>query len=145
MWQLDYKESWVPKNWCFELTPWKRPWCWVRLRVGEGDGIGWDGWMALPTQCTWIWVSYGSWWWTGKPAQSRTWLKRLSSSRANELNWLVRVTLKIGFSILPSHFMLSCVTQATIPHISSHKMVAVPAAIASEFQVSEQNNAKYEG
>ena len=25
MWELDYKESWVPKNWCFEL------WCWGRL------------------------------------------------------------------------------------------------------------------
>ena len=25
MWELDYKESWVPKNWCFEL------WCWRRL------------------------------------------------------------------------------------------------------------------
>ena len=28
MWHLDYKESWPPKNWCFEL------WCWRRhLRV----------------------------------------------------------------------------------------------------------------
>ena len=25
MWELDHKESWVPKNWCFEL------WCWRRL------------------------------------------------------------------------------------------------------------------
>ena len=25
MWELDYKESWVPKNWCFNL------WCWRRL------------------------------------------------------------------------------------------------------------------
>ena len=25
MWELDYKESWVPKNWCFEL------WCWRKL------------------------------------------------------------------------------------------------------------------
>ena len=25
IWELDYKESWVPKNWCFEL------WCWRRL------------------------------------------------------------------------------------------------------------------
>ena len=25
MWELDYKESWAPKNWCFEL------WCWWRL------------------------------------------------------------------------------------------------------------------
>ena len=25
MWELDHKEAWVLKNWCFEL------WCWVRL------------------------------------------------------------------------------------------------------------------
>ena len=25
MWELDHKEDWVPKNWCFEL------WCWRRL------------------------------------------------------------------------------------------------------------------
>ena len=25
MWELDCEESWVPKNWCFEL------WCWRRL------------------------------------------------------------------------------------------------------------------
>ena len=25
MWELGYKESWAPKNWCFEL------WCWRRL------------------------------------------------------------------------------------------------------------------
>ena len=34
-------------TWCEELTPWKRPWCWERLKVGgEGDDRGWDGWMA---------------------------------------------------------------------------------------------------
>ena len=30
MWELDYKESWAPKNWCFELCCWRRllrvPW-----------------------------------------------------------------------------------------------------------------------
>ena len=47
---------------------WKRPWCWERLRAGgEGDNRGWDGWMALPTQWTWVWVNSGSWWWTGRP------------------------------------------------------------------------------
>ena len=26
-----------------ELTPWKRPWCWERLKTGgEGDNRGWD-------------------------------------------------------------------------------------------------------
>ena len=88
MWELDYKESWAPKNWCFwtvvlektlespldckeipivhpkgdqswvfigrtdveaetpdtlatwceELTHWKRPWCWERLKAG-GEGV----------------------------------------------------------------------------------------------------------
>ena len=95
MWELDYEESWVPKNWCFELqcwrsllrvpwtarrcnqsilkeissgcsledlcwswnsstlttwceelTHWKRPWCWERLRAGgegmtEDEMVGW--------------------------------------------------------------------------------------------------------
>ena len=27
MWNLDYKESWAPKNWCFEL------WCWRKLLI----------------------------------------------------------------------------------------------------------------
>ena len=102
MWELDYKEDRVPKNWCFwsmvlektlerpldskeiqprhpkeispeyslkdwcwswnsntlatwfeELTYWKRPWCWERLKAGgEGDDRGWDGRMASPTQWT---------------------------------------------------------------------------------------------
>ena len=29
-------------HWCKEPTHWKRPWCWERLRAGEGDEIvGW--------------------------------------------------------------------------------------------------------
>ena len=50
------------------LTHWKRLWCWERLRAeGEGGDRGWDGWMASSTQRIWVWVSSGSWWWTGKP------------------------------------------------------------------------------
>ena len=118
MWELDYKESWTLKNWCFwmwcwrrlsrvpwtarrsnqsilkeivlnihwknwmwswnsntlatwyeELTHWKRPWWWERLKAGgEGDDDrGWDVWMASPTQWTWVWVSSGSWGSTRKP------------------------------------------------------------------------------
>ena len=129
--ELDHKEGWALKNWCFEqwfwrrllrapetarrsnqsilnkinpeyslealmlklkvqyfghlmwrATPWKRPWCWERLRAGgEGDDRGWDGWMTSLTQWTWVWVNSGSWWWTGRPGmlqsvglQSGTWL-----------------------------------------------------------------------
>ena len=39
-----------------------------RLKTeGQGDDRGWDGWMASPTQWTWVWVSSGSWWGTGMP------------------------------------------------------------------------------
>ena len=74
---------------CEELTHWKRPWCWERLRAGrEGDNRGWDGWMASPAQWTWVWVSSGSWGWTGKPGV----LQALGSQRVGhswvaELNW----------------------------------------------------------
>ena len=51
-----------------ELTHWKGPWCWERLKAGrEGDDRWWDGWMASLTQWTWVWVNSGSGWWTRKP------------------------------------------------------------------------------
>ena len=136
MWEVDYKESWAPKNWCFrtvmlektlespldckeiqpvypkgdqswvligrtgwswssntlatsskELTHWKRPWCWERLRA-EGDDRGWDSWMASPTRRTWVWVDSGSWWWTGMPGVLRfVGLQRVGHDWATELNW----------------------------------------------------------
>ena len=52
----------------------------------EGDNRGWHGWMALPTQWTWVWVSSRSWWWTGKPGV----LQSLGSQRVGldeQLNW----------------------------------------------------------
>ena len=58
-------------TWCEQLTHLKRPWYWERLRPGEGDNGGWDGWMVLPTQRTWVWVSSGSWWWVGRPGVLR--------------------------------------------------------------------------
>ena len=38
----------------------------AKTEGGEGDDREWDGWMASPTWWTWVWVSSGSWWWTGK-------------------------------------------------------------------------------
>ena len=70
---------------CEELTHWKRPWCWERLKEGgEGDDIGWDGWMASLTQWTWVWVNYRSWWWTGRPGGS--WGHK-ESDTTERLNW----------------------------------------------------------
>ena len=76
-------------TWCAELTYWKRPWCWERLKVeGEGDNREWDGWMALPTQWTWVWVSSRSWWWTGRPGVLQSMgSQRVGHDWATELNW----------------------------------------------------------
>ena len=74
---------------CEALTHWKRPWFWERLKAGgEGDDRGWDGWMASPTQWTWVWASSESWWWTGRPVvlQSMGSL-RVGHDWVTELNW----------------------------------------------------------
>ena len=43
----DWCWSWSSSTlatWCEELTHWKRPWCWKRLKTGgEGDNRGWYG------------------------------------------------------------------------------------------------------
>ena len=75
--------------WCEELTHLKRPWCWERLRAGrEGNNKGWDGWMASPTQWTWVWVDSGSWWRTGRPGVLQFMgSQEVGHERATELNW----------------------------------------------------------
>ena len=76
-------------TWCKELTHLKRPWCWGKLRAGgEGDDRGWDGWMASPTQWTWVWVNSRSWWWTGRPGVLQSMgSQRVGHDWATELNW----------------------------------------------------------
>ena len=77
-----------------ELIHWKRPWGWERLKVGgEGDDKGWDGWMASLTQWTWVWVSSGSWWWTGKPGVLQSMVsRRVGHDWVTELNWTESAT-----------------------------------------------------
>ena len=118
MWELDYKESWAPKNWCFwtvvlektlespldckEIQPvhpkgdqsWiftgridaeaETPILWPPDvnswltgkdseagkdwgKKGKGSDRRWDGWMASPTQWTWLWVNSGRRWRTQQP------------------------------------------------------------------------------
>ena len=78
-----------------ELTHWKRPWCWERLKAGgEGDDRGWDGWMASPTQWAWVWVNSGNWWWTGRPGV--LWSmgpQRVRHDWATELNWRCNIVI----------------------------------------------------
>ena len=89
----DWYRSWTSNTlatWCEELTLWKRPWCWERLKAGEeADDRGWDGWMASPTQWTWVWINSGSWWWIGRTGM----LQSMGSQRAGhdwaaELHWI---------------------------------------------------------
>ena len=76
-------------TWCEELTRLKRPWCWEGLGAGgEGNDRGWDGWMASPTQWTWVWVDSGRWWWTGRPGILQfTGSQRVRHYWVTELNW----------------------------------------------------------
>ena len=74
---------------CRELTHWKRPWCWDRLRAGgEGDDRGWGSWMASLTQWTWVWVDSRSWWRTGRPGVLRFMgSQRVRHDWVTKLNW----------------------------------------------------------
>ena len=87
----DWGWSWSSNTlatWCEVLTHWKRPWCWERLKTGgEGVDRGWDGWIALPTQWAWVWVSSGSWWWTGKTGVPQS----IGSLRVRH-NWVTELT-----------------------------------------------------
>ena len=72
-------------TWCKELTRWKRPWSWERLKA-EGDNRGCNGWMASPTRWTWVWASSGSWWWTGRPGVLQSmWLQRVGHDWVTKL------------------------------------------------------------
>ena len=51
------------------------------------------GWMASPTQWTWVWVHSGSWWWTGRPGVLRFMgSQRVGHDWVTELNWMICLT-----------------------------------------------------
>ena len=54
-----------------------------KTEAGEGNERGWDGWMASPTRCTWVWASSGSWGRTGKPGV----LQSMASHRVGD-DWV---------------------------------------------------------
>ena len=119
-WGVHWKDwcwSWNSNTlatWCKELTHLKRRWWRERLRAGEeGDDRGWDGWMASPTQWTWVWVNSGSWWWTGRPGV--LWfmgLQRVGHDWATELNWTDVQKGRDGVSPLGIKTLLTSVTVA---------------------------------
>ena len=49
----------------------------------------WEGWMALLTRWTWVWVNSGNWWWTWRPGV--LWFigsQRVRHDWVTKLNWL---------------------------------------------------------
>ena len=135
MWELDNKESWELKNWCFWTVVLEKTLrvTWTARRFNQSilkeispkyslEGLmlrpklqyfghlmrrtdslektlmlgkiesgrrrghrGWDGWMASPTQWTWVWVNSGSWWWTGRPGMLQsTGLQRVRHDSATK-------------------------------------------------------------
>ena len=79
---------------CEELTHWKRLWCWKGLGAGgKGDDQGWDGWMASPTQWTWVWVNSGSWCWTRGLVCCDSWGHK-ESDTTEQLNWTDAVNIR---------------------------------------------------
>ena len=76
--EINPEYSW--KDWCWSLssstlaTLCKEPTHWKNPDAGKDWGqkekVGdrrWDGWMASPTQWTWLWANSGRWWRTRKP------------------------------------------------------------------------------
>ena len=67
-----------------------KDWYWERLRAGgEGDDREWDGWMASPTQWTWVWANSRGQWRTGKPGVLQS--MRLQSQTPLS-NWTATMT-----------------------------------------------------
>ena len=86
---------------------------------GEGDGRGWDGWMASLTWWTWIWVNSGSWWWTGRPGVLRFMgSQRVGHDWATELNW-TEFTLIHGPNI-PGSYAILLFTTLDFTSITDH-------------------------
>ena len=89
----DWCWSWNSNNlvtWCENVTHLKRPSCCKILKAGgEGDDRGWHGWMASPTQWTWVWVNFRSWWWTGRSGVLQSMGSQVvGHDWATELNWI---------------------------------------------------------
>ena len=108
----DWCWSWSSNTlatWREELTQWKRPWCWERLKAGgDGDDRRWDGGMASLTQRTWVWASSRSWWKTGKPGM----LQSMESQRVGH-DWATQPEHLDGkppvrSTLLPSSPVLFC-------------------------------------
>ena len=78
---------WPPdaKNWPIGKDPdAEEDWSQEEKGTTEDEMIGWHHWLLW----TWVWVSSGSWWWTGKPGVLQSMgLQRVGHDWATELSW----------------------------------------------------------
>ena len=97
------------KNWLI----WKDPdagkdWKWEE----NGDNRGWYGWMASPTQWTWVWANSGSWWWTGRPGVLQSMgSQRVGHDRASELDTTERLNWTDHHRVWELPLLVSCLFQ----------------------------------
>ena len=83
-----HTSTWISHD---QLTHWKRLWCWEKLKAkGDEGGRGWDGWMASPTEWTWIWASPGRCWGTGN---YRAVVRRVTKSQKQLSDWITTTGL----------------------------------------------------
>ena len=73
---------------------------------------GMDGWMASPTQWTWVWVNSRGWWWTGRPGMVQSmgsqWVRH---DWATELNWTADISIQSPRSpVWPSRCLMFSVS-----------------------------------
>ena len=60
------------------------------------------------TRWTWLWISSGSWWWTGNPGMLQsTGSQRVGHNWATELNWDICTFVKIHCT---THWWYTCLT-----------------------------------
>ena len=127
-----------------KLTHWKRPWYWERLMIGgEGDNRGWDGWMASPTEWTWIWANSGGWRWTGKPGM----LQSMGSKRVGHdlSDWKMATTVSWKYwfnssSLRPSNsiFKNSCIDLNVQTSLGTHLLIAVYVAVCLRLEAAHK-------
>ena len=119
----DWCWSWNSNTlttWWEELTHWKRPWHWERLKAGgKENNRGWDGWIASRTQWTWVCVNSGSWWWTGKVECYSSWGCK-ESDMTERLNWT-------ELKWMSDQFSSSVMSDSLWPHGLQHARPPCPS------------------
>ena len=87
---------------------------------------GWDGWMASPTQWTWVWASSRRWWRTGKPGM----LQSMETQGQTRLGHRTTTTSLVGQLLPLARPEPSLSTQDSSSRVSQH---LTPLLIVSSF------------